>query len=109
MKDKNGVRRKAFHTLGMNLVTTSLNTFHVKGDTMWCMDTTSDSPRIEIWRKHTSSKHIEYTLFSSSINDRHKNQSAGGKTSTTSPSWVDQTHPRRFSTEPKTPYYRENL
>ena len=104
-----GLEEKAFHTLGMKLVTTSLNIYHVKGDTVWCLDTILDSLRTEIWSRHTYSKHIKYTLLSSSVNNRYENQSAGGKTSTTSPSWVDQTYPRRCSTKPNTPYYMDNF
>ena len=41
MEDKMGSEEEAFHTLGMKLATISLNIYHVKGDTVWCMDTIS--------------------------------------------------------------------
>jgi len=37
-----GSEEKAFYTLRMMLVTTSLNIYHVKGDRVWCIDTISD-------------------------------------------------------------------
>ena len=53
MEEKLGSEEKAFHIIGMKLVTTSLNIYHVKGDTVWCMDTISESSEnCDLEQKH---------------------------------------------------------